>query len=409
MRYKSKGILVFTVLFSIFLAGALYGEIDPAGAPVHKVGGDWIMRDWLIIGPFQNIVIKDNKNRDVNIAFRKDFLKTFGGEGKAVLKPISKIRFKGENGKLNAIKAQLVRSGHRGILDIGKLFGVESACAYAFCYIYAEEDMPFMFYFGSGDCAKVWVNGTQAHRVVAGRGSFPHTDNFIVHLKKGYNPVLVKIFNFSSGWDLIVEGNRIDSVANLRVDAEGVPIHSYGNGNFVRNWLVIGGFENEEVKDRLPDGSKFKGFGTDYLTSLGGEAKAKLTSETSISFDDRMERARVYLPPAAKTSLAFARLDGQVNLLRYFDDPEFNCGYAFCYIESDKAQTVRCYLGANDLAKVCVNGDLVAKKLNPGRSIVRDKAFEINLTEGLNPVLIKVCNHTDQWGFVLEVLLSDGE
>ncbi len=406
MKTMAKYILFFLIL----LAGQLYAEIAPAGAPVHKVGGDWIMRDWLLIGPFKNTTIKGSKNRDVHVAFRKDFIKSLGGEGKAVLKPSSKIRYKDANGKTNAMKAQQVSAYREGVVNIDRLYGRENASAYAFCYIYAEEDMPFMFYFSGDNSAKVWINGQLVHSVIRNSRIYPHSDNFIVHLKRGYNPVLVKVFNYPGAiWEFIMEGNRIDTISEMKVDADGVPIHSFGDGDFVRNWLVVGGFENEEVKDRLADGSKFKGFGTDYLKSLGGEAKAKLTEKTVIAFADRMERGRVYLPTKTKASSASARLDGQVDLIKYFDDTDYRCGYAFCYIESDKARTVRFYLGANDLAKVWVNGNPVAKKLNTGVSRVRDMAFEVRLREGLNPVLVKVCNHTGGWGFVLEALTSEGQ
>ena len=137
--------------------------------------------------------------------------------------------------------------------------------------------------------------------------------------------------------------------------------------------------------------------------SLGGEGKAKLNSKTSLAFANRIERAKLSLPLRAETLLVHSTLDGVVAFDRYIDHYNYKCGYAFCYIKSNKAQTVRCYFGANDLAKIWVNGNVVAKKLNPGHCIARDKVVEFELKKGLNPVMAKICNVTDYWSFVFEI------
>jgi hypothetical protein len=393
-------ILIFALLG---LTSPLRGNTGLGDAPVHKLGGDWVMREWLVLGPFKDVIVKDSRNKNVHTSFTGDLLKSFGGEEKAVLKSSSRIRYKDENGEIVLIKPQRLKANREGVIPLGGVYGHGRASAYAFSYIYAEEDMAFMFYFGSGDCGKVWVNGKRVHGVVAGRGSYPHSESFVTHLNKGYNTVLVKIFNYAKHWDFILEGNKIDSIAKPVLDSEGVPIHSLGEDTFVRNWLIIGGFANERTKKLLPDGTKYNGFSTDYLASLGGEGNIKLNTKTSHSYANRIERTKLFLPVRAETLLVHADINGFVAFDRYIDHYNYKCGYAFCYIKSDKEQTVRCYYGANDLAKIWVNSNVVAKKLNNGYSIARDKTVEFDLKKGLNPVMVKICNDVGLWSFVFEI------
>ena len=61
---------------------------------------------------------------------------------------------------------------------------------------------------------------------------------------------------------------------------------------FIGNWLVLGMFDNAPIEGAEQGGVTRAGFDTDYLTALGGEAKAKLSPDTVVKTRCRRHRAR---------------------------------------------------------------------------------------------------------------------
>lgn len=404
MRFEVMPVLLVGIMLTAGFVTCVNGQIDIDGVPIHKEGGDWIIRKWLVLGPFvgQEKIGRDGKK--YNDCFRKDYLEKFGGEEGAVLKLSSKVRYQDENGRLNAIIPRLMEGNNEGLVGLGDVLGrKKSTAAYAFCYIDAVKEGPFLFYFSSGDCGKVWVNGTQVHRVVAGRESFPHNDNFVVHLKKGLNPVLVKIKNHGGHWNLGCECNRINTVGPLILNSDGVPVYESDEGSLIRNWLILGGFRDKWTGDKKASCiERCTGYDKDYLVSVGGEAKARITKSTAVGYEDRMAQRKDTLPLRTKAQIASVGLDGIVDFRKYFDATDENCGYAYCYIKCYLDTKVRCYFSGDDLSKVWVNGGVVFKDMNAGWCAARESTFDIQLKQGLNPVLVKVCNGSKGWGFILE-------
>ncbi len=87
-----------------------------------------------------------------------------------------------------------------GILDLSKLDKESQRVAYLKTTLIADKAMPIMFEIGSDDGVKVWVNGVQVHANNASRAAAPGQDKAAVQLKKGNNPVLVKVTQGSGGW-----------------------------------------------------------------------------------------------------------------------------------------------------------------------------------------------------------------
>jgi len=85
--------------------------------------------------------------------------------------------------------------------------------------------------------------------------------------------------------------------------------------------------------------------------------------------------------------------------------------YAFCYIQSDKPQQVRCYVGTDDSAKIWVNGAEKLEVWKPeGRACHRgENTFSFEAKEGLNSVLVKVEDHGGRWEFIVEACDESGE
>lgn len=181
-------------------------------------------------------------------------------------------------------------------------------------------------------------------------------------------------------------------------DTGGAAVHRFSKDGFVKDWLVLGAFDNSTSDTQFADGSYHVGFSTDYLVSIGGEANARFTTETEVEVGGESFRVRK------------AKAGGQniINLDTMFEKVDNKVAYAFCYLNSDKDQTARFYLSSDDGAKVWVNGDLVHKNYVARGIGYRQDSFEAELVKGLNPIMVKVDDRVRDWGFVLEAFDEKG-
>ena len=87
------------------------------------------------------------------------------------------------------------------LIDFNKLYEpncenyVQNAQVYAALWVRSPEERDLRLALGSDDGAKVWVNGTLVWKNWVHRGSAFDQDVFPIHLKKGWNAVLLKVFN----------------------------------------------------------------------------------------------------------------------------------------------------------------------------------------------------------------------
>ena len=182
------------------------------------------------------------------------------------------------------------------------------------------------------------------------------------------------------------------------------PVHTLGGDAFVRDWLIAGPFPNPEVEKPLPDGSHYLGYSKDYLAPLGGESQAVLSAGIGVDYKSESGAQRT-----AKVVRAKAGESGVVNLDKLFRNMDYKAVYAFCYLRSDREQTVQCYFGSNDDAKVWVNGKLIHEAPVHRSCAPRQDSFTFELHEGLNPLLVKVCERRGAWAFVLEALSTESQ
>jgi len=176
------------------------------------------------------------------------------------------------------------------------------------------------------------------------------------------------------------------------------PTHILSSDGFVRDWLILGPFPNHRDKLSALDG----GYQTDYLQSVGGETKALLTTGTQISFKDESGKKQI-----ARTRRGQTASSGVFHFDTVFKQADYKVAYAFCYIRSDKEQMVTGYFGSNDDAKIWINGELVHQYPGPRSCSPRQDTFSFQLKQGLNPILIKVCERWGDWAFVLEVFTAE--
>jgi hypothetical protein len=94
-------------------------------------------------------------------------------------------------------------------IDFNKLYPpncetyVHNAQVYAALWVKSTDDRDLKLALGSDDGCKVWVNGVLVWKNWVHRASGFDQDTFPIHLKKGWNSVLLKVFNrmYGCGWD----------------------------------------------------------------------------------------------------------------------------------------------------------------------------------------------------------------
>ncbi len=201
--------------------------------------------------------------------------------------------------------------------------------------------------------------------------------------------VMIVMFAFAS---------RIEPLLLARSRDAHAPTHILSSDGFIRDWLILGPFPNPRDKLSSPDG----GYQTDYLQGLGGEEKAVLTTNTQISFKDEKGNNQVAKAPRARTASS-----GVFHFDTVFERADYKLAYAFCYVRSDKDQIVTSYFGSNDDAKIWINGELVHEYPGGRSCSPRQDVFSFQLKQGLNPILIKVCERWGDWAFVIEVFTDE--
>jgi CubicO group peptidase (beta-lactamase class C family) len=199
---------------------------DASDVPVYALDGTDYIRDWVVIGPFPSPPVKERQpDGSLHLGFYKDYLSDLGGESRAVLTPETTATYTDEDGKDHTAKARVVKADEKGIVDFEKLFPADFKVAYAFCYIRSQKEQDALFYLGSDDGVKVWINGELAHKNYVGRRLNHRDDRFVSTLHKGLNPVLVKVSDRVSDWGFVLEA--LDEVEHARVLAEDRAKHDF--------------------------------------------------------------------------------------------------------------------------------------------------------------------------------------
>ena len=162
--------------------------------------------------------------------------------------------------------------------------------------------------------------------------------------------------------------NQKQLVVDKDADLPKGPVYKLTNKGFITDWLVIGGFPNPAIDNPNPDGSYHLGFYKDYLEAIGGEKQAVLTPSTTVGFKDQDGKKQTAITQTAK-----AGGKGIVDLNKMFNEVDFKVAYAFCYIFSDKEQTVGIHFGSDDSAKVWVNGKLVNSQYVGRGTLMQEK------------------------------------
>lgn len=158
------------------------------------------------------------------------------------------------------------------------------------------------------------------------------------------------------------------------------------------DWVILGPFPNPERPATQEDRGAFD---IDYLTPLGGEAKARIKPDEAIITAFGLKTSRV----EAKA----IRPDGPaIDFTAYYTDTDYKLAYAYCEIESPKDQEALFLLGSDDAVKVWINGKLVHENFIQRAAVARSDRFKAELQKGTNTVLCKVENGVGGWALIVE-------
>ena len=88
------------------------------------------------------------------------------------------------------------------IAELDRFFKEVNAVAYLGTEIYSPAEQQAMFYAGSDDGIKVWLNGAVVYENNIKRELNPDEDRFKITLKEGWNTCLVKVTQGTGGWGM---------------------------------------------------------------------------------------------------------------------------------------------------------------------------------------------------------------
>ncbi|MEW6360152.1 MAG: HEAT repeat domain-containing protein [Planctomycetota bacterium] len=100
-------------------------------------------------------------------------------------------------------------------VNVEKVLGAnDKVVAYAYAEIVSKDEQDVRLRSGSDDGLLVWLNGERVHAFLQPRSGAVDEDNVKVHLKKGPNPLLLKVCEIGGGWSYCLRITN-DQGANL--------------------------------------------------------------------------------------------------------------------------------------------------------------------------------------------------
>jgi hypothetical protein len=186
---------------------------------------------------------------------------------------------------------------------------------------------------------------------------------------------------------LFADYRELHRVVTPAGNVEFVIIDAKSRHRFLTDWLVLGPFEN-------PHGT---GIGIDYVTP-GAVAQRAYTGSAGDAYWRRIR------PPFVRVDLNLFFGD---TLSRAKRAPEWLCAYALSQVRTAEARSAALALrGPSIAARVWLNGKAITAEtitLPPDGS-----SWPIQLEQGENELMVKVCKTTDEWYFTARLTDATG-
>ena len=183
---------------------------------------------------------------------------------------------------------------------------------------------------------------------------------------------------------LFFAGNIINAQTPLK-DETRFP-WATATGDFLRNWLIVGGFPNQDGK----------GFDTDFLQEQGGELKVKPELGMKHKFSEG-------------STFEWKNYHSPYNYINFFDvleNVEYSTKVAYAFTKVQRPQNGKVILsfGHNVSNKLWVNGKLVYESRTDYQAAMEDNHIEVDMVKGENLILIKSVHGGWTWGFRFRII-----
>jgi HEAT repeat protein len=138
------------------------------------------------------------------------------------------------------------------VLDLLKLWPGEQRAAYARTWVKSGRPSQAVLETGSDDGIKVWLNGELVQSVDAARAAVPASEKATIHLKAGWNRLMVKVTQNVLGWEFCV---RIVGADGAKLDGLDVDcLHENSAAVSVFDGRTFEGWEGNMQLFRISDG-----------------------------------------------------------------------------------------------------------------------------------------------------------
>lgn len=151
--------------------------------------------------------------------------------------------------------------------------------------------------------------------------------------------------------------------------------------NTITDWMVIGPFGDKQDASACHRAAYPPEKSQDVAAEYTGREGKKLRWQRLTSNDTKMT----------------------VDFKPLFTPTENVCAYALCYVTSPEEEEVSIRLGTNDFGKMWVAGKLVYDNPHDGSAMLDRDIVPVTLPKGTTPILLKVTNAKNDWGFVFRV------
>jgi hypothetical protein len=157
-------------------------------------------------------------------------------------------------------------------------------------------------------------------------------------------------------------------------------------GGFLRDWLIIGGFPNQDGK----------GYETDFLKDQGGE----LTIKPELGMTNKLPNGTAFVWKKYHSPYNY------INLFDVFQEGEFNnkAIYAFTTVKRENDGKVILSFAQNNSNKLWVNGKLLYESRKDYQAELEDHHIEVTMAKGDNSILIKSVHDGWTWGFTFRII-----
>jgi predicted esterase len=159
-------------------------------------------------------------------------------------------------------------------------------------------------------------------------------------------------------------------------------------GGFIQDWLIIGGFPNQDGK----------GFDNDYLQEHAGELKI----QPRPGMTHKLPNGSTYEWKNYHSPYNYVNFFGVLENVEY----STKVGYAYAKIQRPADGKVILSFGHNVSNKLWLNGKLVYESKSDYQA-EEDNNIEVEMTKGENSILIKSVHGGWTWGFTFRIIEPD--